>query len=286
MPSITAPIEYLADLPKYKTEKPWSALLTNGKQFFEKGVRLDNVEFAYHDCVINDVRQTSDICLEKNGFQMFKQSSNKLSEFDTLDKVDVYKAETATWLKAELGAVYVNTYDCRPRLNIEPVREKVDIQDPLLVDTPARGAHNDITLKSGPEVVFRIFSEEELAKYLRPGYRIRIVNTWRPLLPVCEDRPLAFCDASSIDPSDLLPADRVLPHTVGEIYYLRFNPNHKWYWLEEQTPDDVVLMTMYDTKPGDHARYCPHISFENPRAPSNALPRRSVETRSIVVSEA
>ncbi|KAI9835390.1 MAG: hypothetical protein M1819_002307 [Sarea resinae] len=274
MPSIVAPIEYLAKLPLYETEKPWSALLSNGKQFFEKGERLDNVEFEYQDCTITDIVDNPTLNLETNGFQLYKQTSQHLSNFDTIEKVDAYKAETAAWLKEKLGAVYVNTYDCRPRLNIEPTRQTVDVMDPLLVDQPARGAHNDVTLKSGPEIVFRQFSEEEISKYLKPGYRIRIMNTWRPLRPVCEDRPLAFCDA-----------DRVLPHAIGEIDHLQFNESHRWYWLEKQTPADVFIMTMYDTHPGKQARYCPHISFENPRAPTDAPPRRSVETRSIVISK-
>lgn len=56
----------------------------------------------------------------------------------------------------------------------------------------------------------------------------KIISTWRPLLPVCEDNPLAFCDASTIDPQDLIAADRVYPHSVGEIYYLAYNENQQW----------------------------------------------------------
>jgi hypothetical protein len=64
---------------------------------------------------------------------------------------------------------------------------------------------------------------------MKPGYRIRIVNTWRSLLPVLEDRPLALCDSRSVVPEDLVAADRIVPDRVGEVYYLTYNPNHKWY---------------------------------------------------------
>jgi len=148
MPSVVAPIEYLADLPKYTTEKPWSALLANGREFFEKGVRLDNIEFEYHDCTISDVRQSPEINLERNGFQLYTQTSSHISEFDTIEKVNAYKQETAAWLKGKLGAIHVNTYDCRPRLNVEPAREKVNVIDPLLVDQPAKGAHNGMSLST------------------------------------------------------------------------------------------------------------------------------------------
>jgi hypothetical protein len=128
-------------------------------------------------------------------------------------------------------------------------------------------------------------------------------STWRTLIPVLEDRPLALCDSRSVEPEDLVAADRIIPSKEGEVYYLTYNPNHKWYWLEKQTPSEPYLFVMYDTKAGKHARcehlklpptwlvtklkvlVCPHVSFANPRAPKNASPRESIETRSIVITE-
>ena len=57
------------------------------------------------------------------------------------------------------------------------------------------------------------------------------MNTWRSLLPVLEDRPLALCDGRSVVPEDLVAADRIVPDSVGEVYYLTYNPNHKWYGI-------------------------------------------------------
>jgi hypothetical protein len=54
-------------------------------------------------------------------------------------------------------------------------------------------------------------------------------STWRPLLPVLEDRPLALCDSRSVGLEDLVAADRVLPDRVGEVYYLRYSPSQQWY---------------------------------------------------------
>lgn len=48
------------------------------------------------------------------------------------------------------------------------------------------------------------------------------------MLPVCKDNPLAFCDASTVDSKDLIAADRVYPHSVGEVYYLLHNENQQW----------------------------------------------------------
>jgi hypothetical protein len=54
-------------------------------------------------------------------------------------------------------------------------------------------------------------------------------STWRSLLPVLEDRPLALCDSRSVGETDLMPADRLVPNGVGEVYYLKYNPRHQWF---------------------------------------------------------
>lgn len=101
----------------------------------------------------------------------------------------------------------------------------------------------DVTLKSGPEIFFNHTIDGQL-DYLQAGYRVRVIklvlpcplhnslliqdSTWRPLLSVCKDNPLAFCDASTIDPTDLIAVDRVYPHSVGEVYYLVYNEKQQW----------------------------------------------------------
>jgi hypothetical protein len=37
-----------------------------------------------------------------------------------------------------------------------------------------------------------------------------------------------MCDSRSIDPEDLIAADRILPDRVGEVYYLRHNKWQRW----------------------------------------------------------
>jgi len=102
---------------------------------------------------------------------------------------------------------------------------------------------------------------------------------------VLEDRPLALCDSRSVAPEDLVATDRIIPNFVGEVYYLTHNPRHKWYWLEKQTPCEPFAFVMYDTKEGSHGRFCPHVSFVNPRSSKGATPRESIETRSIVITK-
>ena len=114
---------------------------------------------------------------------------------------------------------------------------------------------------------------------------------------------MALCDFRSVATEDLVAVDRVFPDQETQGYYLRYNSRQRFYWISHQTPEELLLMTQYDTKPGMHARCkflrkvselseidntldCPHVSFHNTQAAIDAPPRQSVETRSIVINEA
>ena len=43
-----------------------------------------------------------------------------------------------------------------------------------------------------------------------------------------EDNPLAFCDFRTVNKNDLVAADRIIPTRVGEVYYLKPNPQQNW----------------------------------------------------------
>jgi hypothetical protein len=128
-------------------------------------------------------------------------------------------------------------------------------------------------------------SEEERKRFFKPSNRIRIINTWRPLIKEVEDRPLAVCNYRSVNSKDLIAIDRVFPHQLQQNYLLHHNDQQRFYYLSKQTPSDLVIMVQYDTRASGNARYCPHVSFPNPNAPTNATIRRSIETRSIVITE-
>ena len=59
-----------------------------------------------------------------------------------------------------------------------------------------------------------------------------------------------MCDYFSLDHADLRAADRVSREYVGEIFYLHYNQNQKWYWISGQTPEEVLVFVNYDSDPG------------------------------------
>jgi hypothetical protein len=143
MPNVTSSVEYLQNLPLYEKEKLYWCLLTPHNGFDPDKHRLDNPEFEIHgDITITDIRAAEeDLCLGKCGFQVLSHEIRILS-FESVEDVDVYKAETEELLKEQLGAVFVKTYEFRSRKNVTIERNVFNILGSLLVESPVRGAHN------------------------------------------------------------------------------------------------------------------------------------------------
>lgn len=83
-------------------------------------------------------------------------------------------------------------------------------------------------------------------------------SLWRPLYHPVEDAPLVFCDPFTVAKECLIPADRVSPQYEGEVYYVTHDPAQQWYYLNEQTPEEMALFVSYDSDPGRGPACPPH----------------------------
>lgn len=146
MPEIRATLQYLQDLPLYETEKPYWCLLPPHEGFDPNAQRVDNLEFESRpDILISDIRESAEaLNLDTCGFEVLAHRSD-LSNIETAEDVDAYKAETEALLRDKLGAVFVKCYEVRMRKNTRFERDEYDMNDPLLVEGPATGAHNGNT---------------------------------------------------------------------------------------------------------------------------------------------
>lgn len=143
MPDITASIEYLQNLPLYADVKPFWALLKPQEGFDPDADRVDNLEFEdHHNIHITDIREAKEeLSLSNCGFQVLSHHSKKTS-FESADDVEEYKRETEGLLRDELNADFVKCYELRLRKNVPFQRNRIDLNDPLLLEGPARGVHN------------------------------------------------------------------------------------------------------------------------------------------------
>lgn len=74
----------------------------------------------------------------------------------------------------------------------------------------------------------------------------KLSSVWKPLKTVTS-WPLAICDTGTVREEDLVTTDLVRRKYVGETFYSKFNPNHKWYYLSNQQPDEVTMLKIHDS---------------------------------------
>jgi hypothetical protein len=66
---------------------------------------------------------------------------------------------------------------------------------------------------------------------------------------------LAFCDYSSINQrEDLVAGDLIRHGYVGEQWYAKHNPSHKWNYISNQQPHEIWIFKIYDSSTDGIAR--------------------------------
>ena len=212
------------------------------------------------------------LSLDRNGFELHRRAS-VLSDFSDPAKIaSLYYQQADTLLKEATGAKRVVVFDHTLRDG------RVDRHDG--VREPVKYIHNDQTFVSGPRRVRDHLPRDEAEQLLKG--RVAIVNLWRPIGETVQSSPLALCDSRSIALNDLVASDLVYPDKVGETYALVFNPRHRWYYFPNMTPDEYLLLKIYDSAGDGIARLTAHTAFDDPTSPADAPQRRSIELRALL----
>jgi hypothetical protein len=138
--------------------------------------------------------------------------------------------------------------------------------------------HNDFSMTAG-EATLRAALGERADALL--GSPFMIVNVWRPIRGPLRDGPLALCDVRTMSAGDAVTSDLRFPNGVAsEGYEITFNPQHRWFYAPDMTPDEVLMFKTFDSvdEPG-RARFAPHTAFADPTEFSSVCPRESIEVR-------
>jgi hypothetical protein len=153
---------------------------------------------------------------------------------------------------------------------------------------PALMAHVDFTADTLRTWVARLAGREGEEHARR---RLVNVNVWTPVRPV-ENMPLAVCDASSIEPDDLLEVGFGRPEEQHDDEFARgfdsrgfvlaFNPAHRWFYYPHMLPNEVLAFRLCDT--GDASGHMTaHTAFVDPTSIPGSPKRMSYEIRTIAV---
>jgi len=246
------------------------------------GAPVTNQEYVPFDVSIANLRgQEHHFTLDNNGFEVVNHPLDARYGFQSLQEdaalMTEYKREIEIFLKQKLGAERVVVFDEELRMRNPEFPKTLGQRSAL--EQPVRGVHVDSSPTSAVERA--VYTCNTLAERNRLSGRIQVINTWRPLFAPLADWPLALCDSRSVNlENDLIPSDSVFTDTVSETLQVFHNPMHRWYFMNSQNIDELLLFKIFDSVE-TVARFCPHASFEIPGV-ADARPRESVETRAMV----
>ena len=243
------------------------------------GVPRMTAVYRDHTVTIRDVRPiASTVSLEREGFQLVTAASRVTDFYDQEAIQTRYYADTVSLLEELTGASRVVVFDHTIRRRIPGAADRTT----GVPRQPVPRVHNDYTVKSGSQRV-RDFFGADASDLLRR--RFSVVNVWRPIRGPVQDAPLAVADAQSVDSDDLVATDLIYPDRTGEIYYVKFNPSHRWFYAPAMRQDEVMLIKCFDSADDGRSRFVPHAAFVDPTTPAGALPRESIELRTLVFYE-
>jgi hypothetical protein len=237
-----------------------------------------------HTVPIRDARPIADrLRLDEHGFELHTRPTAFADFYDEAAVRERYYPEVESVLRAITGALAVIAFDHNVRSAARAARGEVGVR------LPVDQAHNDYTEASGPKRKREVLDGARRADLA--DRRVAFVNLWRPIVGPVVDNPLAVCEAGSVAPADLVATDihhfgeddLKTPRHSGQIYSVRHNPAHRWFYVSAMRPDEFLLLKGYDSKADGRARFMPHTGFVNPARPAEFVPRESIETRTLVV---
>jgi len=240
------------------------------------GVPRTTAVYREHTVAIRNVRPVaSTLSLEHEGFQLLTAPTS-LRDFNDEEAIRTrYYAQAMELLEELTGASRVVVFDHTIRRRIPGAADRAT----GIPRQPVPRVHNDYTVKSGPQRVRELLGDEADTLLQK---RFSVINVWRPIRGPVQDSPLAVSDARSVADQDLVATDLIYPDRTGEIYYVKFNPEHKWFYAPAMRDDEVILIKCYDSADDGRARFVPHSAFVDPTSPAGAPPRESIELRTLV----
>jgi hypothetical protein len=263
--AVQAPLPYLAAI----SERPYTYTYAP-----PPGVAQTNRRVAPQAAAVRDGRSIANqLSLDRHGFALRRHASAVANFYDEDEVRAVYYPECERLLQEATGAARVVVFDHIVRCATRARSGEKGVKE------PAKGAHNDYTLHSGPQRVRDFFPDEAEALL---NSRFAIINVWRPIRGPVQESPLAVCDAQSLRQDDFVTSDLIYPQRRGETYAVTFNPTHQWYYFPQMQADEALLLKCYDSAADGRACFTAHTAFDDPTSPPDAAPRESIETRAFV----
>ncbi len=234
---------------------------------------------------ISDMRGAA-TSLDREGFELIRHTST-VSDFHRIEEdadIDqLYIGEMTALLQQITGAaIVIMQGGGKKRYGPKATGRLAGLTNAF----PALYPHGDTT-DSSAATLAQAFAAHIPGFELGKARRWAHFNMWRPITPPPQDYPLAVCDARSIRPGDgITVVAETVTRTAGAFSFdttgYLYNPNHRWCYFRDMTPDEVIVFKTHDSDPA-RAHQVAHSAFLDPACPPGTPTRGSVEMRAFVV---
>ena len=232
--------------------------------------------------VLEAPTDSTEILTDGSGFLLVKATSG-VNDWTNINEVArIYYAEIQNLLEQLLPSALVPPINSHTYRN-EQINEHY-WESGIQYGPCAAAVHNDYAdfIDEEQGTVIQKFSE---LQGMPEDKRVIGINIWRSVTREPLERfPLAVCDRTSIDPSDLEynlnPNAKPKPFNA---HYCKPNQSQKWYYYSDMTQDEALVFTTYDSHPMGGQVFCPTLHTAVPIPDSDGLQEReSVEVRFFV----
>ncbi|KAI3327249.1 hypothetical protein HD806DRAFT_387732 [Xylariaceae sp. AK1471] len=302
------------------TAKPWTKVDGGGASY-----KTEQVTRPVHDLRSVGQEGAAGFSTDTSGFSTLRWPSGEKEFVDDAAVRGAYYDDVEALLRANCEALPSNTGSGKTN----KVKKVVIFDHTIRRNTqeaargPVQLVHVDQTAAAAAARVRRHLPADEVDELLK--HRFQLINVWRPIGHAASDHPLAVIDWRSTVPEDFTPVDLLYPERKrvdsvmgsdddddrgkeakakvvdcsstegyearGETMGVRANVNHRFYYVKDMTPDEVLLLKCYDSwgqgEPSGKglAVRTPHTAFVDPDTPKDAKPRQSIEVRALVFYE-
>ncbi|KAF1738929.1 hypothetical protein CRV24_000858 [Beauveria bassiana] len=215
--------------------------------------RVTNHQNDERNVVAHPLTDATQFSLEKHGFCIIQAKTNLNRDLAFKRKREVQKDY---WY--EIEAILHENFPHYSRIECYDftIRKRdpdfpINIRTYTNVEQPARRPHSDCTPRGAHMNLEHAFPDQQS---FWEGKDFDIINVWRPLRGPNNDWPLAMCDWQTIDPAkDVRVNDAIRKNRVDENAILHYNENHKWYFMPNQTEEELIVFRNADSL-GQRAR--------------------------------
>lgn len=227
-------------------------------------------------------QDATDLLTSGSGFLLVNSPSKVNDWTDIKEVADIYYAETRELLQRLLPTAVVPLTASHTYRN-EQFKEHF-WENGVQYGPCATGVHND----------YADFIDDETGEVIEKFSQVQGMpqdkhylglNIWRSVSPKPLERfPLAVCDRTSIEPSDL--EYNLNPNAMPRpfnAHYCKPNDNQRWNYYSAMTKNEALVFTTYDSHPPRDEIFCPTLHTAVPVPDSDGLQERtSVEVRFFV----